>query len=133
MPPLIEAQKFKHSDILLIGEDPLAVNENGELRQRIHTFFIDPKVYITTPGIHSMQRLVFIDYLNQERERSGQPKLKSCEERVIMDDSVAIVIQFDEETMEPFICVRNDGDEARANRARDVLCQAFPEYQVRVF
>ena len=130
--PLIEAQKFKDSDILLIGEDPLTLDEQGKIKNGVHTFIVSYKVYINIPGIHSMQRELFIDYLNQERERIGQPKLKSCEADVIKNDGAAIVIDYDEEDGTPVIWIRNDGNEARAKRAREILCEVYPEEMVRI-
>lgn len=134
MQPIIEAVPFKKSDFILIGKDPFAVDENGVLIQRIQTFITGCHAYITISGTHAEQRESFIDYINQQRESSGQPKLTSCERVKILADSVSIVIQFDDETNKPYIGVRNDGDLSRAVHGRDVLCQIFPENnQVRVF
>ena len=134
MPNIIEAMPFKNSDFILIGADPFAVNENGCLIQSIQTFFVGHKAYITVPGTHADQRLTFTDYLNQEREKCGQPKLTHSECDAIYVDAVSIVIQFDDETGKPYIGVRNDGDMNRAVRGRDVLCQIFTEKnQVRIF
>lgn len=132
MQPHIEARKYKDSDFLLIGEDPFALNEQGKIKFGVHTFVIGYKVYITVPGIHSTQRELFIEYLNQERACKGQPKLTPCEADVIKDDAVAIAVQINKETGKPIIWVRNDCNEARAIRAREVLCQVFPEDQVKI-
>ena len=133
MSEIIEAVELKPG-FILIGADPFAVNENGVLIQRIQTFFIERQAYITVPGTHAEQRLTFVDYLNQERENRGQPKLTRSESDTIFVDAVSIVIQFDDETGKPYIGVRNDGDLSRAVRGRDVLCQLFTEEnQVRIF
>lgn len=132
MQPFIEAQVFKKTGFLLIGEDPFVLNEQGEIKNKIHTFFIGHQVYVTVPGIHSTQRELFIDYLNQERESSGQPKLTQCDAVVIKDDSVAIVINNDEKDGKPIILIRNDGNEARAKRAKEVLCEIYPEDLIRI-
>ena len=133
MPDIIKAVELKPG-FILIGEDPFAVNENGVLIQRIQTFFIERQAYITVPGTHAEQRLTYIDYLNQERENSGQSKLTLCEQDSILVDSVSIVIQFDDDTNKPFIGVRNDGDLSRALRGKDVLCKLFTEKnQVQIF
>ncbi len=133
MPDIINSTPFKKPGFILIGADPFAVNENGDLIQRIQTFFVDRQAYITVPGTHADQRLTFVDFLNQERENSGQPKLTSCECDSIFVDAVSIVIQFDDETGKPYIGVRNDGDLSRAVRGREVLCQIYPEDLVRIF
>lgn len=128
----IEARKYKDSDFLLIGEEPFALNEQGKIKFGVHTFFIGYKVYITIPGMHSTQRELFIDYLNQERASNGQPKLTSCEANDIKDDSVAIAVQINKKTGKPIIWVRNDCNEARAIRARKVLSEVFPEDQIQI-
>ena len=130
---MITSTPFKKPGFILIGADPFAVNKDGDLIQRIQTFFIGNQAYITVPGTHAEQRLTFIDYLNQERENCGLPKLTPCERDTILPDAVSIVIQFDDETGKPYIGIRNDGDLPRAVRGREILLQIFPEDQVRIF
>ena len=130
---MINSTPFIKPGFILIGADPFAVKENGDLIQRIQTFFVGRQAYITVPGTHADQRLTFIDYLNQERENNGQPKLTSSECDKVFVDAVSIVIQFDDETGNPYIGVRNDGDLSRAELGRQVLCQIYSEDEVRIF
>lgn len=132
MQPFIEAQEFKKSGFHLIGEDPFALDDQGKIKNRIQTFFIKHKTYVTVPGIHSTQRELFIDYLNQGREACGLPKLPQRNADFIKDESVAIVIDIDEKDGKPIILIRNDGNEVRAKRAKEVLCEIFPEDQIRI-
>ena len=98
--------------------------------QRVQTFFIGQKAYITVPGTHADQRLLFIDYLNQERARNQQPKLTSSECDDIMDDAVSIAVQVAPEAKDSVIAIRIDCNLPRAQRARKVLSAIIPEDQI---
>ena len=121
-----DSDVFKSSGFLLMGEEPFAATDDGVLKQRIHTFFIGYRAYITLPGVHATQRLDFIDRLNNERREKGEPKLTSSETDAIMNDSVSIVVPIDPETNEPQIGIRLDGDNERAAKAAEMLSQIFP-------
>lgn len=133
MLPQIQAERYHDSSFILIGSDPLTVAPNGKWLCRIQTLFIERQAIITTPGVHADQRLLFIDYLNQQRELNGQAKLTKREEYNILSDAVAIVAQYDEVTNEPYIGIRTDSDPERAMRGREVLCKVIPPEKVRIF
>lgn len=117
---------FRRAGFLLIGEEPFALTEDGALKQRIHTFFLSNRVYVTSPGVHATQRLDFVDHLNNERRAKGESKLTSSETNAIMNDSVSIVVPINPETNEPIIGIRIDDDKERAIAASELLSLVFP-------
>ncbi len=127
-----DSDGFKNAGFLLVGENPFAVSDDGDLKQRIQTFFIEHKAYITRPGIHATQRCDYFDILNQQRVQNGEPNLTSHECDDLTDDSVSIIASLDPETDEPFIGIRADGDVPRAIKAKSILSLFFPDEMIRL-
>lgn len=125
-------EAFKAAGFLLFGEDPSATTEDGVLRQRIHTFFLTNRAYVTLPGVHYTQRTAFVNHLNSERLRNGESELTSSECKTIENDAVSIVVPIDSETNEPFIGIRIDGEKERAAKAAEMLTPFFPPGTVRL-
>lgn len=121
------------SSFFLIGNArPFELDDNGQLVQRILTFFIRHRVIVSANGIHSTQRLDYIGYLNKRREADHKPKLTRIEENTILGDSVSIVTLYDEEDGEPFLGIRSEGDLDRAERGVKALLEIFPANKVRL-
>ena len=127
-----DSDGFKNAGFLLVGENPFAVSDDGVLKQRIQTFFIDHKAYITSPGIHATQRCDYFDVLNQQRVQNGEPKLTSLECDELTDNSVSLIVSLDPDTNEPFIGIRADGDVPRAIKAKSILSLFFPDEMIRL-
>ncbi len=127
-----DSDGFKNAGFFLVGENPFAVSDDGALKQRIQTFFIDHKAYITRPGIHATQRCDYFDILNQQRVQNGEPMLTSVECDELTDDSVSLIVSLDPDANEPFIGIRADGDVPRAIKAKSILSLFFPDEMIRL-
>ena len=63
-----------------LGPKLFEPNGNGQLKSRVGTVFPRHRVLVTLPGIHAMQRLAFLDYLNRQRQAQGLDPLSPEEE-----------------------------------------------------
>jgi hypothetical protein len=82
------------SGIIRLGPEPFARDAKGLLVSRIGTIFLRTPGFITTKGIHAMQRMAFIDELNRRREEQGEPPLTEAEVEAEIAESVDLL--FDE-------------------------------------
>lgn len=69
-------------NLKIIGDHPFARKQNGELKSRIATLFLDVNELITVPGTHFDQREMHIEALNEKREREGLPPLLSIDQKL---------------------------------------------------
>ncbi|TAN37191.1 MAG: hypothetical protein EPN23_06480 [Verrucomicrobia bacterium] len=85
----------------IIGEHPLATNGGGALKSRIATIFPRAGVLVTLPGIHATQRLAYVQDLNQQRQKAGQPPLTDDEEAQEWEQSVDLITDPDRILIRP--------------------------------
>lgn len=110
----------------ILGEHPLAKDDNGRLRSRIGTLFPYRNVLVTLPGIHAMQRLALLELLNAERLAAGQPVLTREEESQVWENGVDLIIDADG------VLIRPDPDNMPlAFKADEVLQELVPKHQIR--
>ena len=77
----------------ILGDHPLAHDEQGNLKSRIATLFLLSNTLVTLPGIHATQRLAYSDFLNQQRHANGLPPLTADEEAAEWDQSVDLIME----------------------------------------
>jgi hypothetical protein len=79
----------------LIGEDPLARDENGRSRVRIATVFPKTGTIVTVPGTHATQRIAYVDALNRDRIAGGLMPLSDSEEEQEWLKAVDLILEDD--------------------------------------
>ena len=79
----------------LIGEKIFAKDAEGRLMSRIGTMFFRTPGLVTKRGVHAMQRLMWIDEINAEREKEGKPPLTLAEEEAEVAESVDLIFTED--------------------------------------
>lgn len=77
----------------IIGEDILAVDGKGELISRVGTLFLKTPGIVTVKGVHAMQRMVWINALNEDRAKAGLPELTDEEIDEEISESVDLLFQ----------------------------------------
>ncbi len=104
----------------LIGPRPLARDEQGRQVARIGTLFpAYSTLWTQAPGVHALQRLGFIERVNQERAAKGLPPLSLEEEEQLTAESVDLIFEADH------ILVRPDPDRMDLACAADELLQSL--------
>lgn len=86
----------------LIGEHPLAKDEDGRLKTRIGTVFPKDKILVTLPGMsHMMLRDAYLNLLDEERSGRGEPPLSSQQRTAKWFEAVDLIMEQDrdEETL----------------------------------
>ena len=110
----------------ILGEHPLARDDQGQLKSRIATLFLHGNVLITLPGIHATQRLAYSDYFNDQRRAHGQPPLTPDEEITEWTNSVDLIME------DHTILIRPDPLRmALAFAAADQLQQLVSKHKIR--
>jgi hypothetical protein len=113
-------------EIRIIGDPPLAKDQEGRLRSRIGTVFPHSATIITLPGIHATQRLAYIDLLQNERAASGQVPLTRCEEEIEWNRAVDLVMEDDA------ILIRPDPQKMQlAFQADELLQECEPKHKLK--
>lgn len=107
--------------MILIGEPLLACDETGRLKNRIATVFLKTPGIVTTGPMHIMQRQIWIDHLQAERNRQGLPPLTPEEELDEMELSVDLLLDNDEKTVQ----IRPDPKEMDMAFIADELLQTM--------
>ena len=59
----------------IVGERIFAKDADGKLLSRIGTIFFKTPGLVTKKGVHAMQRFMWIEEINAERTKTGQPTL----------------------------------------------------------
>lgn len=109
-----------------IGPQIFARGPSGKLLTRIGTVFLRTPGLVTTVGVHAMQRLIWVDTLNADREKDGLPPLTDDEIDAEMAESVDLL--FDEN----YVLIRPDpGDMALAFRGDEMLQQIVSKRRIR--
>ena len=75
----------------LIGEPIFAKDAEGRLASRIGTIFLRTPGLVTKKGVHAMQRIAWLDALNEEREAAGLAAMTEAEEDAEIAESVDLV------------------------------------------
>lgn len=101
----------------ILGEHPLARDEQGNLKSRIGTIFLRGGVVVTLPGIHATQRIAYTDFLNQQRRLKGLKPLTAEEEMEEWNQSVDLIMENDA------ILIRPDPENMAAAFAADEMLQ----------
>ena len=79
----------------IIGERIFAKDADGNLLSRIGTIFFKTPGLVTKKGVHAMQRLMWIEEINAERAKNGQPAMTMVEEDAEMAESVDLIFTED--------------------------------------
>ena len=108
---------------LILGEHPLAVDPQGNLKCRIGTIFLRGNLLVTLPGIHATQRLAYSDWLNARRRANGLPPLTAAEESDEWDQSADLIMEHD------VILIRPDPENMEVAFAADELLQELVSKQ----
>lgn len=110
----------------IIGEHPLATDQNGKLKSRIATVFPFSNTIVTLPGIHATQRIAFIDALTRQRLEHGLGPMSRTEESAEWRNSVDLIMEDDS------ILIRPDPDGMPiCFRADELLQNLVPKHQIK--
>ena len=112
--------------IRIIGEHPLAKDQEGRLISRIGSVFPRSRTIVTLPGIHATQRLAYVNELNATRQKANQPPLSEEDEMLEFQQSVDLI-------MDPgSILIRPDPENmALAFEADDLLQELISKQQIK--
>lgn len=105
--------------LIRLGPEIFAKDAKGMLQTRIGTVFLRTPGLVTTRGIHAMQRLAFIDALNERRANEGRPPLTQAEIDAEIAESVDLL--FDEN----FALIRPDPNNMALAIRGDEFLQKF--------
>ena len=111
----------------LIGPHPFARDDQGRQITRIGTLFpAYGALWTQLPGVHALQRLAFIERVNQGRATNALPPLSLEEEEKLSAESVDLVFEAD------YIQIRPDPARMDlACQADELLQELVPKRQVR--
>jgi hypothetical protein len=104
----------------VIGPHPFARDEQGRQLTRIGTLFpAYSALWTQAPGVHALQRLGFIERVNQHRAAQALPPLSLEEEEQLTAESVDLIFEADH------ILIRPDPDHMDLACAADELLQTL--------
>ena len=109
--------------IQIVGDSPLLSRGPALFRKGLGTIFPAWDTLVTVPGIHASQRLAFVEYLNAQRTKAGQPLLTPGEEDEAWAKSVDLFFENDT------ILIRPDPDNMPLAFEADELLQALVSKQ----
>jgi hypothetical protein len=109
--------------LTILGAHPLDTDNAGNIKARIGTIFPRTNVLVTLPGIHATQRMAYVDYLNEKRQKSGLSKLDEDEQIAEWRDSVDLIMEKDR------IYIRPDPEDMVIAFEADELLQEFVSKQ----
>jgi len=110
----------------IIGEHPLARDENGKLKSRIGALFPYENTLVTLPGIHATQRLAYLEILDEKRQAAGLAPLTREEQTALWENSVDLVMEDDA------VLIRPDPEKMPlAFTADEILQQLVPKHRIR--
>ncbi len=105
--------------VIRLGPEIFAKDAKGRLQTRIGTIFLRTPGLVTTKGIHAMQRMEFIETLNQRRAEKNFPPLSQAEIDAEIAESVDLL--FDEN----YALIRPDPQNMALAMRGDVFLQQF--------
>ena len=85
----------------IIGDKIFAKDAEGKLLSRIGTIFFRTPGLVTKKGVHAMQRMMWIEEINAERAKNGQPTMTMSEEDAEMAESVDLIFTEDQVLIRP--------------------------------
>ena len=85
----------------IIGDRIFAKGADGKPLSRIGTIFFRTPGLVTKRGVHAMQRLMWIEEINAERAKNGQPAMTMAEEDAEMAESVDLIFTEDQVLIRP--------------------------------
>ena len=85
----------------IIGDRIFARDADGRPLSRIGTIFFRTPGLVTKKGVHAMQRLMWIEEINAERAKAGQPAMTMSEEDAEMAESVDLIFTEDQVLIRP--------------------------------
>ena len=110
----------------ILGNSIFAKDSAGNLLSRIGTMFFRTPGLVTQKGVHAMQRMAWIDYVNSCLAAEGKPPLTPEEEEDEIAQSVDLIFT------EDAILIRPDPDRMDlALRADETLRQFASKRQIR--
>ncbi|HEY9595018.1 MAG TPA: hypothetical protein VHE79_11105, partial [Spirochaetia bacterium] len=115
------------ADIVLLGDDPFAVDAKGRLKSRIATAFPRHDTIVTLPGVHVSQRQAFLDHLEKTRREEGRPAMSSKERDVEWESAVDLIVEGDTIQIRP-----DPANMELAFRADELLQRLVPSWRVRI-
>ena len=110
----------------ILGEKIFAKDSEGRLLSRIGTMFFNTPGLVTEKGVHAMQRMMWLDSLNAEREAAGLSPLTPEEEEKELELSVDLIFT------EDAVLIRPDPERMDlAIRADEALREMVSKRQIR--
>ena len=110
----------------IIGDSIFAKDSAGNPLSRIGTMFFRTPGLVTQKGVHAMQRMVWLDYVNSRLAAEGRPPLTPEEEEEEIAQSVDLIFT------EDAILIRPDPDRMDlALRADEALREFASKRQIR--
>lgn len=88
-------------NLLIIGEHPLARDEQGNLKSRIGTVFPRARALVTIPGIHATQRIAYSEHVNRCRVARGEDPLTDEQQIQLWQESVDLIMENDSILIRP--------------------------------
>ena len=85
----------------IIGDRIFAKDADGNLLSRIGTIFFRTPGMVTKKGVHALQRLMWIEEINAERAKAGQPAMSLSEEEAEVAESVDLIFTEDQVLIRP--------------------------------
>ena len=85
----------------IVGDHPLARDEQGNLKSRIGTIFTNTNTLVTIPGIHATQRVIYIERLNKKRAQIGVDPISAEQEDAEMQASVDLIMEGEDVLIRP--------------------------------
>jgi hypothetical protein len=80
-------------ELKILGEHPLALAENGMLKCRIATIFVNSKTLVTVRGVHATQRLAYGEHLDQQQLAQGLLPLTDAEHAEEWKSAVDLIVE----------------------------------------
>lgn len=85
----------------ILGEKMFAKDAEGNLVSRVGTIFLKTPGLVTKKGIHAMQRVAWLDFLDDKRREMGLPPLSPSEQDAEVAESVDLVFTPDAVLVRP--------------------------------
>lgn len=118
--------KRDSQSVRFIGPDPRLRGGEGHSPVHIATCFPLEEAVVTVPGIHAMQRMAFLEQLNEERRGKGLPLLSAEEENQLWHRAVDLILEGDN------VFIRSNPERMdMALRADELLQRAWKKRDIR--
>ena len=125
-----DKNQWRESNFYILGPDPFARRVDGSLLNRIQTFYPDDRIIISAGACHSDQRLEYYDYLDAVRALQNQERLSEDQRDQLSQRSIALIVTEDEDTGEPIVYFREEGNAELVQEGLNLLREILPKRQV---